>query len=206
MFRVQVLNFLTALDIIDLYYSSKNFARIIFSIKRKLLFEPMDSVCNLKTWNSILDKNLSTFLVNVSQLSKDDFGIFYLWNLDCTLLVLIIFHCILSLHIFVFVKELVIRESVKNVTVIFALKFTLKFLTMKMFFMTSLFMNEILFLSLMNFFRECLFFFLDVCNTHSLYICTKKAKIFSCMYVKDIKTPNKLFKVFLSILITLYLN
>ena len=58
---VPVLIFLTLLDIINLCYSSKNFAWIIFSAKPKLLFDPMDTVCNLKTWNHILSKHFSVF-------------------------------------------------------------------------------------------------------------------------------------------------
>ena len=55
-----------------------------------------------------------------------------------------------------------------------------------------------------KFFRGRSLFSLDVCNTHSLWINTKKAKIFGCTYAEDIRTPNKLFRIFLSILIRLY--
>ena len=49
-------------------------------------------------------------------------------------------------------------------------------------------------------------FSLNICRSHSLFVNTKKAKIFGCTYFEDIKTSNKLFRVFVSILIRVYLN
>ena len=48
-------------------------------------------------------------------------------------------------------------------------------------------------------FRRRSLFSLDVFHTHSLWINTKKGKFFACTNAEDIRTPNKLFRVFLSI-------
>ena len=57
-----------------------------------------------------------------------------------------------------------------------------------------------------KFFRLRSLFSLVDCHTNSLWISTKKAKIFGYTYAGDIRTPNKLFRVFLSILIRLYIS
>ena len=57
-----------------------------------------------------------------------------------------------------------------------------------------------------KFFRLRSLFSLVDCHTNSLWISTKKAKIFGYTYAEDIRTPNKLFRVFLSILIRLYIS
>ena len=56
------------------------------------------------------------------------------------------------------------------------------------------------------FFRGKSLFYLDICQTHLLRINTRKATIFGCTYPEDVKTPNKHFRVFLSILIRLYVS
>ena len=59
-------------------------------------------------------------------------------------------------------------------------------------------MDEISLVSSMTFFFKSLFS-LDICRNHSLFINIKKAKIFGCTYFEDIKTSNKLFRVFVNI-------
>ena len=46
-------------------------------------------------------------------------------------------------------------------------------------------------------------FSLDICHIYSIYINAKNTKFLGCKYAEDIKSPNKLFSVFLSILIRL---
>ena len=62
-------------------------------------------------------------------------------------------------------------------------------------------MNEISLVSSMIFFKKKHLFSLDICRSHSLFINTKKDKIFGCTYFEDIKTSNKLFRVFSTIII-----
>ena len=57
-----------------------------------------------------------------------------------------------------------------------------------------------------NFLQKTSLFSLNVCHDHTLFIDSKKAKIFKCTYFSFINMPTKLFKSFLSVLIRLYLN
>ena len=57
-----------------------------------------------------------------------------------------------------------------------------------------------------NFFQKTSLFSLHVCHDHTLLIDSKKGKVFNCTYFSFIKTPIKLFKLFLNVLIRLYLN
>ena len=176
MFWVQFLNFLTVLDIINLYYSYKNFASIVFSIKHKLLFDPMDSVCNLKTWNSIIEKNISTFLVNVRDVLKDDFGIFY--HLKSRLYSFVFNN--LSLYSifahFCFCKRTCDNRKRKERYCNFCSRIYAQICNDENVF-HDIIIDEEDFISQFNeFFKGMSIFSLDVCHTHSLYFCTKKLK------------------------------
>ena len=57
-----------------------------------------------------------------------------------------------------------------------------------------------------KFFEKTSLFSLDDCLNHTFFIDGKKAKIFKCAYFNFIQTPKNLFKVFLTILIRLYLS
>ena len=129
-----------------------------------------------------------------------------IWNLDCTLFFNNPSLYSIFAHFF-FCKRTCDKkkQNIKNVIVIFVPEFILKFLTVEMLFMISLLMNEILFVSSMNVLRKSLFFSWYMSYSFIIYL-RKKAKIFGCTYGKDIKSPNKLFRAFLNILIRIYLN
>ena len=120
-----------------------------------------------------------------------------------------IFRYIQFFHIFVFPEELVTRKNLVSVIVSSVLEFICKFLIIIIFdnHFTRIIVDERDCTSQINeFFRGRSLFSLDVCHTHSLWINTNKAKIFGFTYVEDIRTPNKLFRIFFSILIRLYIS
>ena len=115
----------------------------------------MDSVCNLKAWNSILDKNFSTFVVNVRDVLKDDFGIFY--HLKSRLYSFVFNN--LSLYSifahFCFFKRTCNKRKHKERCCNFCSRIYAQIFDDENVFHDII---VILFLSLMNFLRECLFF------------------------------------------------
>ena len=117
----------------------------------------MDSVCNLKAWNSILDKNFSTFVVNVRDVLKDDFGIFY--HLKSRLYSFVFNN--LSLYSifahFCFFKRTCHKRKHKERCCNFCSRIYAQIFDDENVFHDII---VILFLSLMNFLRECLFFLL----------------------------------------------
>ena len=54
-----------------------------------------------------------------------------------------------------------------------------------------------------EFFRRRSLFSLDVCHTHSLWINAKKAEFFACTNAEDIRTPNKLIRLYISYFLSL---
>ena len=57
-----------------------------------------------------------------------------------------------------------------------------------------------------KFFQKSSLFSLGVCHNHALFIDPRKAKIYKYAYLRFIRSPNKLFQSFLSILIRMYIN
>ena len=74
---LQILNFLTRFDIINLYFSSKKFTTIIVSTKYNSVFKQMDRVCDEEIWVDILSRNFSDFLNRLRDELKDDLEIYF---------------------------------------------------------------------------------------------------------------------------------
>ena len=110
------------------------------------LFESMNHVCYEKVWDCVLSFNFSIFLNRVKRNSEDDFEIF------------MFFLHISSFHIFVFAKELVTRKNLVSAIVNSVLEFIHKFLIIIILFQILLMMNQILLVSLINFFEKLHFF------------------------------------------------
>ena len=73
----RILNFLTSFDIINLYFSSKTFTKIIFSTKYSSVFKPMDRVWNKKIWVDILSRTFSDFINRIRDELKDDLEVYF---------------------------------------------------------------------------------------------------------------------------------
>ena len=72
---LEILNFLTVFDIINLYTTSKLFIKRIFNTQYKSILR-MNNLCSDKTWNEILNTNFSNFLGRLREELQDDLGTF----------------------------------------------------------------------------------------------------------------------------------
>ena len=124
---LQVLEFLMVVDIINLYLCSKRFLSIIFNAKHKLLFKLVGNICNEKRWVAILHQNFSDFLNRLREVLHDNLETFFYLQFR--------FHSFIYNKVslypifahFFLLKEHVTEKTLENTTVIFVLKFILKF-------------------------------------------------------------------------------
>ena len=166
----------------------------------------MDRVCNEEIWVDILSRNFSDFLNRLRDELKDDLEIYFYLSYR--------FHSFifdnLSLYSvfahFTLCKRRCNKKETHKRFCNFCSRITPQIFDKEHNF-NDIIINERDFTREFNdFFYKKNLFSLDICRGHSLFVNTKKAKIFGCTYFEDIKSSSKLFRVFVSILIRAYLN
>ena len=123
----RILNFLTSFDIINLYFSSKTFTKIIFSTKYSSVFKPMDRVWNKKIWVDILSRTFSDFINRIRDELKDDLEVYFYLGYRFHSFIFNNLSLYSVLHILLCVKEDVTKRNLMNVFVIFVPELLHKF-------------------------------------------------------------------------------
>ena len=167
----------------------------------KLLFKLMGRVCCKKTWVSVLDVNFSNFLNSLREVLKNDLEIFF--YLKFRFYSFIINN--LSLYS-VFAHQNMQQKKPNKHYCNFCSRIYTQILNNEYIFSDIIVDEQDITSQINKFFSRRSLLSLDVCHAHSLWINTKMTNTFGCTYTEDTRTPNKLFRVFLSILIRLYIS